>query len=119
MKKYLVSSVLAVSMGWAAGFASQGLVAKAAIVKEHRITVEKNLGAAAASTFESFLAAQLCPLANAQFDVADCSVADFQEVGHPVFIMWKAGDPDAEPPVGGWWNVVAHPMRSGDWMVAE
>lgn len=104
-KSFVISTTTALALGYAAGFATDGLTAKASKAIDHEECIEKTLGAGAVSTLETFLEAQMCPLMNAAFDVDDCSADDFHKNGVGVRIRDE----------GDGWVVESCPKRPGTW----
>jgi len=104
-KSFVISTTTALALGYAAGFATDGFTAKASKSIMHEECIEKELGAGAITTLESFLEAQMCPLMNTAFDVTDCSAADFKVNGVGVRIRSE----------GSGWAVESCPKRPGTW----
>lgn len=96
---YLISVTTAVALGYAAGFATDGIVA--ADTQPHTLqkVVSLDLGAGAASTFEGFLLNQMCPQIDSAFGLAadTCDVDDIKDKTQGVTVQWDDFD---NPPDG-------------------
>ena len=99
-KAFIIATATALSFGYAAGFASDGLVAKAAISQKREVQIEKPLRGGASTTLENFLENQLYPDVVDKFDLAvkECTADIFKSAGF--CIGWIDSDP-------GYWKVVA------------
>jgi hypothetical protein len=111
MKKYLVSLTLAVATGY--GFGASDLFEAQAISvsKDKNVCIE--LGAGAATTFEAFLLAQLCPQVDTDFNLTSntCTVNHIKQRTNGISESWDSTTSK--------WKMCTHPTWPGQFVGDE
>lgn len=104
-KAYVISLVTAVSLGYVAGFTTDGITSADTQPYTLKAKIFKTLGDTAEQTLDNFLVNQICPEVASTFGtpVEDCSATTFKTNG--VVISWE----------DDLWKVSVIPEIAGTW----
>jgi hypothetical protein len=109
---HILTAALAVSLGVNGALIGGGVVAKAAIAKQHCDTMTTRLGAGAKSTVETFVTNNLASAAEAMFGAGVVSLADVKANG--ITISWSDIGTGEEAA-----TLAAHVCKTGEWVAGE
>jgi len=109
-KSYVISVATALSLGYAAGFATDNITAQASVERTQTEIVNKRLSESAKATIESYVQSQACEEVNTKYDLTGELACDVTRDLLAVSIIWseeegaRVADLAARFELGGSWS---------------